>query len=182
MAITVLDVETTVDFESNNSPSPWCDNSLVYIGYRHKGVTGGVRVGPHLSRKDIKAIQNMLDDTTLLVGHNIGFDLVWLWETGFKYDGEVWDTMLFEYNMELGKGAPMPSLVYCCEKYGIPTKTLNLKDYFAQKVNTDEINPDLLEEYCLNDILITAKLYIKQTELLHNNVHSIFGRKNAVRG
>ena len=39
----------------------------------------------------------MLDQATVLIGHNITYDLMWLWECGFKYNGVVFDTMLAEY-------------------------------------------------------------------------------------
>ena len=47
-------------------------------------------------------IQEMLDKATVLIGHNIAYDLMWLWECGFKYDGVVFDTMLAEYVLQRG--------------------------------------------------------------------------------
>ena len=46
---------------------------------------------------EVFGIQDMLDKATILIGHNIGYDLMWLWECGFKYDGVIFDTMLAEY-------------------------------------------------------------------------------------
>jgi len=42
-------------------------------------------------------VQELLDNTTILIGHNIAYDLMWIWESGFKYDGPVFCTMLTEY-------------------------------------------------------------------------------------
>ena len=39
-------------------------------------------------------LQRVLDNTTLLIGHNLQYDLQWLWACGFKYSGEIFDTML----------------------------------------------------------------------------------------
>ena len=47
-------------------------------------------------------IQKLLDQATILIGHNIAYDLMWLWESGFKYDGPVFDTMLVEYILQRG--------------------------------------------------------------------------------
>ena len=41
-------------------------------------------------------VQKKLDEAALLICHNATHDLVWLWESGFKYDGPVFDTMLAE--------------------------------------------------------------------------------------
>ena len=30
-------------------------------------------------------VQDILDKATVLIGHNITYDLMWLWECGFKY-------------------------------------------------------------------------------------------------
>ena len=35
------------------------------------------------------AIQALLDRATILIGHNLVYDLMWLWESGFKYDGAI---------------------------------------------------------------------------------------------
>ena len=45
-------------------------------------------------------IQELLDRATILIGHNIAYDLMWLWESGFKYDGPIFCTMLTEYVLQ----------------------------------------------------------------------------------
>ena len=35
---------------------------------------------------DGSGVQSLLDKATVLIGHNIVHDLVWLWESGFQYD------------------------------------------------------------------------------------------------
>jgi len=42
-------------------------------------------------------VQWYLDQATIIIAHNAAYDLLWLWESGFKYDGPVFDTMLGEY-------------------------------------------------------------------------------------
>ena len=41
--------------------------------------------------------QYVLDRADVVVGHNIKFDLNWIRECGFKYEGKVYDTMVAEY-------------------------------------------------------------------------------------
>ena len=45
--------------------------------------------GMRLIGFDGSGVQKLLDEATILIGHNIVHDLVWLWESGFKYDGPV---------------------------------------------------------------------------------------------
>jgi hypothetical protein len=99
----VLDVENTVtDRDGKKHFDPFePDNKLVMVGmltetgeeylYRFDDyVFGTACVGTK------QKIQEVLDKTRLLIGHNIVHDLLWLWETGYRYDGKVFDTMLCE--------------------------------------------------------------------------------------
>ena len=52
-------------------------------------------------------VQEWLDKTTVLICHNAAYDLLWLWESGFKYDGAVFDTMLVEYVLQRGQKEPL---------------------------------------------------------------------------
>ena len=49
-----------------------------------------------------QTVQDKLNRTTLLIAHNAAHDLMWLWESGFTYDGKVFDTMLGEYILQRG--------------------------------------------------------------------------------
>ena len=44
--------------------------------------------------------QEALDDADMVVGQNIKFDLSWIRECGFVYDGEIYDTMVAEYVLQ----------------------------------------------------------------------------------
>jgi DNA polymerase I-like protein with 3'-5' exonuclease and polymerase domains len=75
-------------------------------------------------------VQSWLDETTVLICHNVSYDLLWLWESGFKYDGAVFDTMLVEYVLQRGQKEPL-SLEACAERYQLDTKKQDtLKEYF----------------------------------------------------
>ena len=62
--------------------------------------------GTYQNNYDV-TIQELLDQATILIGHNIAYDLMWLWESGFKYDGPVFDTMLAEYILQRGIKQPL---------------------------------------------------------------------------
>lgn len=46
--------------------------------------------------KDHAALQELLDDASMLICHNAQHELIWLWECGFKYEGSVFDTLLVD--------------------------------------------------------------------------------------
>jgi DNA polymerase I-like protein with 3'-5' exonuclease and polymerase domains len=75
-------------------------------------------------------VQQALDNTTVLVCHNVSHDLIWLWESGFKYEGIVFDTMLGEYVLQRGQKQPL-SLEQCAERYMLSNKK---KDYYMTYV------------------------------------------------
>ena len=66
-------------------------------------------------------VQLKLDEASLLIMHNAAHDLVWLWESGFTYEGEIFDTMLGEYILQRGQKEPL-SLEACAERYELDTK------------------------------------------------------------
>ena len=106
----------------------------------------------------VEGIQEKLDKATVLIGHNIAYDLMWLWECGFKYDGVVFDTMLAEYVIQRGIKQPL-SLDACAERYELATqKKDTLKKYFDKGVAVDEIPREELAEYLSADLKATQEL------------------------
>ena len=66
----------------------------------------------------------------------MAYDLLWLWESGFKYDGAVFDTMLAEYVLQRGVKEPL-SLQACAERYECDTKKQDtLKEYLLDLMYT----------------------------------------------
>ena len=164
-----LDVENTVtkrDGKIHLDPfEP--DNSLVMVGmltdqgketivtFDHSEmVVQGI--GNH------EMVQNELDEATVLICHNAAHDLLWLWESGFKYDGPVFDTMLAEYVLQRGQKQPL-SLEACAERYELDTKKQDtLKEYFAKGVSVRDIPYNELTSYLIADLEATQQLADKQ--------------------
>jgi len=158
-----LDVENTVtkrDGKMHLDPFE-ADNKLVMVGCLEDD---GTR---HLFNMDgeennFDAIQSLLDRATILIGHNFAYDLMWLWESGFKYDGAIFCTMLTEYVLQRGVKEPL-HLKDCANRYDLPTKKQDtLKDYFAKGYATDEIPRDELTEYLIADLEATQQLSQRQ--------------------
>jgi DNA polymerase I-like protein with 3'-5' exonuclease and polymerase domains len=106
-----------------------------------------------------KLVQDILDITTLLIMHNAQHDLMWLWESGFKYDGLIYDTMLAEYVLDRGQRTAL-NLGACAERRNLEVqKDDTLKRYFKEGYNTNEIPLDELSFYLRCDILSTSWLF-----------------------
>ncbi|OUW96947.1 MAG: hypothetical protein CBD97_00305 [Pelagibacteraceae bacterium TMED237] len=162
----ILDVENTVtkrDGKMHLDPfEP--DNSLVMVGILPVDVDGQPRIytfdhaelEPTFNGKE--ELQLNLDRTTLLIGHNIAYDLLWLWESGFKYDGEVYDTMLNEYILQRGVKEPL-TLEACAERCGATPKSDTLKEYFAKGYSTRDIPHAELCEYLRVDLYATRDVF-----------------------
>ena len=113
-------------------------------------------------------VQMFLDEATILICHNAAHDLLWLWESGFRYDGPVYDTMLAEYVMQRGQKEPL-SLEACAERYDLDTKKQDtLKEYFAKGVSTRDIPYNELTEYLIADLEATQQLADNQMRRLNS--------------
>jgi DNA polymerase I-like protein with 3'-5' exonuclease and polymerase domains len=149
-----LDVENTVthrDGKLHLDPFEK-DNKLVMVGCLTD--TGK----EYLYRDNYDGLQDLLNDATVLIGHNIVHDLMWIWECGFDYTGAVFDTMLGEYVLQRGQKQPL-SLEACAERYNLNTKKQDtLKEYFKKGTGVDEIPHEELSEYLSADLHATQEL------------------------
>ena len=159
--ITVFDIETSYQvIDGKKDPSPkHPDNFIVSIGindeyffFKHSEYNGPIYK---------KEIQTILDDTTLLVGHNIKFDLLWLWESGFKYNGKIYDTMIGEY--VLGRGSKQSlKLKDCCIRRNVSQKSDATEQYLKRDVSFENIPLKIVDEYGRQDIQATRALFKSQ--------------------
>jgi len=164
--ITTVDVETSWQKNENGGydPSPFHpDNILVSVGLDSK-CGEEYYFTNHSERIDrgcAVKIQDTLNKTTLLVGHNIKFDLMWLLESGFKYNGRVYDTMLGEYILNRGVRKSL-TLEMCCRRRKIGSKDSSVKEYMDRGVSFENIPKDIVEEYGKIDVQITRRLFDSQ--------------------
>jgi len=164
----VLDVENTTQTRNGKLHlDPYEEgNFLVQVGMQNadnKDETFIVNID-HVEAKDTngsgrKLTQDILDMTTLLIMHNAQHDLMWLWECGFKYEGDVYDTMLAEYVLLRGQKDTL-SLDGCAQRRKLSSqKDDTLKRYFKEGYNTNEIPLDELTHYLNDDLDTTRELY-----------------------
>ena len=104
-------------------------------------------------------VQKNLDDTALLIMHNASHDLMWLWESGFTYEGEIFDTMLGEYVLQRGQKEPL-SLEACAERYDLDTKKQDsLKEWLKAGKSVRDMDHTELSDYLSADLHATQQLY-----------------------
>ena len=159
--ITVVDVETTFvkDKTGKLDPSPFQkDNKLVSVGigneyfcmYHNEHTNFNVK-------QNHEAIQEILNKTKLLVGHNLKFDLAWLYECGFKYEGRVYDTMIAEYVLLRGLKKKL-SLKEICKRRHITQKSDIIDTYLNQDIGFEQIPWNIVEQYGRQDVRATQSL------------------------
>ncbi len=160
--ITTVDVETSWQKTETGGydPSPFHeDNILVSVG-----INDEYYFTNHSERVDegcYHKIQSILDKTTLLIGHNIKFDLMWLLESGFKYTGRVYDTMLGEYILNRGIRKSL-TLEMSCRRRKIGSKDSTIKEFTDRGIPFQDIPADVVEEYGRIDVQITKRLFDSQ--------------------
>jgi DNA polymerase I-like protein with 3'-5' exonuclease and polymerase domains len=163
-----LDVENTVTKrEGKMHLDPYePGNILVQVGVQNvdNAEQTNIFTLDHKEKQDrsgiqAKKLQLILDHTTLLIMHNAQHDLMWLWECGFKYEGDIYDTMLAEYLLLRGQKEPL-SLDACAERRGLEfQKDDTLKKYFKEGYNTNEIPLQELSFYLRRDLDTTSELF-----------------------
>lgn len=169
MSFLVLDLETGIREEHKRKGNPWY-NPIIAIGY----ATAHNVFSEYYSDDNFKIGLEVLAETSLLIGHNIKYDLLYLWsfpviQQYFQKGGKIWDTQLAEYILS-GQQHKFPALRnIAVTKYGRPERSKQMEEYWAKNIDTKDIPRELVEEDVLNDVLDTKAIYLKQIESASNS-------------
>ena len=171
--VLTLDVETTHKDKLGGGTTalPHFGNRLVSVGwkwllnqdvnyefYYHKD--SDYNYDANVAQK----IQDDLDETDVLVGQNIKFDITWLRACGFKYDGHLYDTMVAEYLRAKTRKWSL-SLESLAKRYNVKQKEVDLiAPYLKDKKTFYDIPADIVEEYGKADVIATEQVAVKQLE------------------
>lgn len=175
----IVDLETENHEYFGRFASPWHpDNFIVAYGWKDKGDTE-CRY-EYLSHKDLQSTEYKIpDDCDVIVGHNLRFDLTWLWKhPSFKpfieRGGKVWCTQYAEYLLEgHDEDFHMNKLENVAVLYGGTKKVDAVKAMWDDGKLTSQIPKDLLIDYLVGtkeelrnggDIGNTEKIYLGQIE------------------
>ena len=189
----VLDVENSITWRENAKGKPVIfndpyekDNSLTQVGMVNADNTDELHIInlDHNEEKDMDGsgrdfIQAILDKTSLLICHNNKHDMMWLWECGFKYDGDIYDTMLSEYLLDKGQRNPVGLAATAVRRGLSEQKEDYLSTCLKKGINTNETDLSKLSLYLRADLLTTCELFHQQqAEFAKPDNHSLL----AVRG
>jgi DNA polymerase I-like protein with 3'-5' exonuclease and polymerase domains len=158
----VLDVETTI----SNKGNPFDEtNSLCYVGLRNESnsVLHAIAYSSDPYGSNLLSIQRSIDDSELLIGFNIKFDLHWIRRYGITFSNKrIWDCQLVHFILS-GQTASYPSLNGVAAHYGLGTKLdVVSTEYWKNGIDTPNVPRDILEEYLQGDLDLTYQVYLKQ--------------------
>jgi len=160
-----LDVENTVTKRNGKLHlDPFePENTLVMVGMLDDLGNANLVTFDHAEQQPTTEgraiVQLKLDEASLLIMHNAAHDLVWLWESGFTYEGEIFDTMLGEYILQRGQKEPL-SLEACAERYELDTKKQDtMKEWLKAGKSVRDMNWFDLCDYLSSDLHATQELY-----------------------
>ena len=160
-----LDIENTVTKRNDKLHlDPFePDNTLVMVGMLddlgHEDIVTFDHSEQQPTTEGRSIVQRKLDETSLLIMHNAAHDLMWLWESGFTYEGEIFDTMLGEYVLQRGQKEPL-SLEACAERYDLDTKKQDtMKEWLKAGKSVRDMNWFDLCSYLSDDLHATQQLY-----------------------
>lgn len=179
MGYVVFDVETTIKKHLKRKASPFLmENFVVASGWKRQGDIAPT--GEYFGRapKPFDWFTKLLAGTTLLVGANIKFDLLYAlrepqnlaaWMDFVAKGGNVFDVQLAEYLLRgMEPTSHMLSMDEMVPAYGGNLKIDEVKALWEAGVDTPDIDPDLLMRYLvgdasgLGDIGNTEKIFLGQ--------------------
>ena len=168
MNVLTFDVECTHKPKPNggSTPLPYFGNHLVSIGWKVSSEPVKYAFVHHDDHPaDLDKIEEFREDISkadVVVGHNIKFDLNWIRECGFKYDGPVYDTMVAEYLLARARKWPL-SLEALAKRYEVTEKKKDLTaDYLKSGKTFAQIPWEIVEEYGIADVQATWEVACKQ--------------------
>lgn len=162
MTHTVWDLETGTHTLFKRKASPWHpDNFIVATGWKRAKQDPEWLYTNKAAGLPADWFTSMLKGTRILVGFNIGFDLLWAlqdpanldaWMDWIANGGQIWDCQLAEYLLEgMVQESHMLSLNEVAPRYGGTTKVDEVKLLWEAGVQTADIDPDLLKRYLIGE-------------------------------
>jgi DNA polymerase-1 len=120
------------------------------------------------TKKVLDEIQQKVDQSKLIVGFNLKYDLHWLRRYGIMLSDKArfWCCQIAQFVIQHQQNR-YPSLNECCAFWGLEQKLSVIEqEYWSKGVDTLDIPWNLLEQYALQDVILTRQLYEKQLAYL----------------
>lgn len=135
----------------------------LYVFFKHNELV----YDPERMQSEAAQIQDWLNRATLLIGHYIKHDIIWMRECGFEVPRiKFWDTAIAEYCMHRGQTKPL-SLEELSVKHNLPRKKVDLtQQYLDQGIGFEAMPIGIVEEYGRGDLDATEALFHHQVKRL----------------
>lgn len=163
----IVDLESTVkNTIGNNKGSAFCPNNYVVMSGSAYPYSKNVYTGTHSKGENL----SFKSKPTLLIGHNIGFDLHHVRKNMNRDNFNdvwksvlLWDTSIVEYMLS-GQREFFPSLDNVSPRYGGTIKDKKIKEMWDAGIQTEDMDKDLLGEYLKGDVNNTRLVFEGQLE------------------
>ena len=160
----VIDLETTIKCPvGNHQANPmWGGNKIIAAGYKDVDHVG-VNIDYAASGVDVDALLVTCSSAGMVVGHNVKFDLLYIYRNAGVPIPRIWDTQLAAYLLS-GQRHLYASLDQLTEEYigKHALKNDKIKDYWKAGICTSEIPKKELCEYLWHDVDNTAMIFTEQ--------------------
>lgn len=159
----VIDLETTIRCPvGNNKGNPmWNGNQVIAAGVMEVGKPSY----KHHDRNglDLTRLRQTCDDASLVIGHNVKFDLLYIYRNTSNKLPRIWDTQLAAYLLS-GQRHLYASLDELTAEYvgKEALKDDKIKQYWKNGVDTPDIPTFQLLEYLEGDLQNTCKIFQEQ--------------------
>ena len=181
MNVLTFDVETTHTDKPNGGTTalPYFGNRLVSIGYKwldedqvfYDCYYHETEPPTHSAAQDFQTALNHAD---LVVGQNIKFDLQWIRDCGFTYEGDIYDTMVAEYVLSKARRWPL-GLAALAKKYDTVQKEKDLVQPYLEAGKTFyEIPWEIVREYGIADVISTEQVALKQLDAFGTTFEELY--------
>lgn len=182
----VLDFETGTRKEYKRLGNPWF-NEIVAAGLKYEGKEAFVIY------KGILDWEVLLKDVTLIIGHNIKYDLLYIWkcpdfQTFLSRGGNIYDTQLGQFILS-GQRLKYPALRDISTGiYGLPERLKYMESFWENTIDTCDIPEQFVTQDVLSDVLETEHIYLEQVKkagdfnmlpLIHTHNDAILGTTEA---
>lgn len=155
MNIITIDLETENHTLNKRKASPFDErNYIVQVGW---SINGGTPQEKYYDKWHRDPVLPCLDDVTLMIGHNLKFDMLWFWKEPemikfLKRGGQVFCTQYAEYLLGgMTQEHQMTSMNDIAGKYGGGLKIDAVKEMWESGVLTSQIPRGLLTDYLIGD-------------------------------
>lgn len=167
----VLDTETSGTTTYRRFCNPLDPTHQVdLLGYKYQG-----HDYEYILKDDINDAFNIikLNDVSVIIGHNLKFDLLWFWgnrqlQDWLKNGGKVWDTQTVQYLLDAQRRLPR-SLDDLSKRYGGTLKDSAMKQHYKDGGQSKDVPLEILIDYNKEDIYNTNLILQNQLKQAKEN-------------